>query len=785
MAPFGTRASDGLRYLQDSADLRVAIQYNLDDSEFAKRGGRIVYLMDANVARLFLSPASEERYVAPFAADSGDHLVGTAVVTAEFLFSRQLPGQQGAPALIAPGHGDDLGAIVDALRNATETITPEKPTDYTLSDNQRTELRELIAGVRDGTQDRRIAYRMLRYRLPGLTTHLGMFDLANQLYRLYNEDLLRPLAIHPYATAEVLDPDLAEVNSWTERLHIERLRTDKQTGRGEVAGSHARFIRRQKDNRDATAIVQAQTLNRHAEKEPNRRRYVLVTGDKVIQRTYATWFWSAENPDQDYQRYLLRHPIQYIPILNVADMPNRVSATLIDAIREALDTLLTNIRRIDNRYPYTLSYYSARLFEKRDVQAADNEPVSLFFGINPYQADWPALQKVINAWRRGFRDSMLQNAALLGRRAQAEFGPLAELLDRDTDLNLAILTEQRKVLLKVEAAHLAMGTQLNLQSLPRIGERATQGPGRAPFAIRVEFKDIVGGSKSVELRDVLDLLVRDRTELARISRRLQKPRDHMAMFFGACVAFRCALWTAAKQHVRRALGFLPPGAEMEELRHEMRHLLAVAIRFSITNASEFAEANDILMEAAHFFAAIDDPLGQARALSERVTLNLWVVASGALLPQSQIPFLQPILEYDYGLVDNLLGHAERDRRCRPGGEWHAVFQEVTMQLAATLVAGEVLRRYFTPRLPRISPRRLERAIAFSEKQLRGGAYPKFLNLEVRILRWDSIANANERAVEGRAIARDCRRLADDPTAGELTDLDRAGLKRLETIVAPG
>jgi hypothetical protein len=180
------------------------------------------------------------------------------------------------------------------------------------------------------------------------------------------------------------------------------------------------------------------------------------------------------------------------------------------------------------------------------------------------------------------------------------------LLDRDEDLSNALLREQEQLLDNVEAAHLAMGTQINLQALPRIGQRAAEGPG-GPFPIRVDFTDIVGKQVGVLPHGILDVVV---------SRRLERtPRDYLAMFFGACVAYRCALWHAARQYIHRALSYLPTDSHTEYLRHEMQHLLTVAIRYSMTKAEEFNQANDIHTKAANYFNGTDDALGEARALT--------------------------------------------------------------------------------------------------------------------------------------------------------------------------
>jgi hypothetical protein len=298
----------------------------------------------------------------------------------------------------------------------------------------------------------------------------------------------------------------------------------------------------------------------------------------------------------------------------------------------------------------------------------------------------------------------------------------------------------------------------------------------------VDFTNIVGIEGGIGPAEVLDALVRDHAQLARISRRLQQPGDYEAMFFGACVAFRCAQWHAARQHIYRALSFLPAGVESGNLRQEMRHLLAVAIRFSMCKAAEFSEANTILEEEADYFSNRSDPLGHARALSERATLHGWAIQKAAMLPRSSIPSVRPIFSHDFSLIARQLKLAAEDPRCKKGGAWYGAWSIVNLQFAANLIGSEILRQYFVPKVPAVSSDLLDTAVATVEKQLRGGAFPKVLGLGVRMLRWGAMTDHKVRAAEGEAIRQECERITADPTAGELADLDRAELEEFARIV---
>lgn len=57
----GPHAADIEPFFESAAELRLSLAFNSGDYDFATSGGRIIYLVDANVVCFFLNP-EEERY---------------------------------------------------------------------------------------------------------------------------------------------------------------------------------------------------------------------------------------------------------------------------------------------------------------------------------------------------------------------------------------------------------------------------------------------------------------------------------------------------------------------------------------------------------------------------------------------------------------------------------------------------------------------------------------------------------------------------------------------------
>ena len=218
--------NEGERYFNQAATLRLSIQYNIEDFEFAQSGGRINYLMDANVVRFFMNPAAEKQHTSVFgASDKLDYSAATAIIAAEFMFSRRLAGQGNRPALITPGHGSDLVDIINGLRRTPTVVDIES-----VSDENRGKLDRLIDHFDRNPANIRAFVTELKRLVPNLVNfmHEGPGAEATHLLRLHDEDLLCPLELHPDATREILEltgESRRRTDNWVRRLNWESKRT--------------------------------------------------------------------------------------------------------------------------------------------------------------------------------------------------------------------------------------------------------------------------------------------------------------------------------------------------------------------------------------------------------------------------------------------------------------------------------------------------------------------------------------------------------------------------------
>lgn len=602
---FGSEASARTTddsYFRQAAKLRWCLQHNIDDHAYADQGGRIVYLTDANVVRFFLDPERDRSHVAAFGPGSrDDYAAATALVTAEYLFSRALPGQHASPALIAPAHGDDIQDVIMGMQHSAAKL-PVDPVDPAAL----AKLRKLVKDVRDNRFERPAAIAQLREMVPTIASHLleGGGQAAHQLLRLYDSDLLRPLALHPAATRDILElgpPQQQRKRKWIERLHREN------------PGADLRLI-----ERDAEVIVQTMMLDAAAAEEECGTRYVLLTADNVLMDAYTRWFWEEREQEDPGGRFLLRSPLQYAPILNVQDMPNGITRSdVIQRARDALDGLFINAPALRQGYPNKLAYY--RLLA-RNRAAAD--AVKAFYGYNPMSFDASAIEGFRVArqiWRESFRNGVVLNAELMRRRLTEEFELLARLLREDTDFLTALHEDQRRIIERVFAAHASLTTRINVRYLTS-DETGPANVQRAPLILRKGFAGILG---SQALKDALNRLAQnDSTTILQVQDALSKAPVHEAYFFAACVAHRCAHWQAARLYARWAQTNLPLRPDTAEDQLELDYLQASATRY------EFAAAQPVCNAFAQLEAMIGicrktaDQFGLIRAFAEATSLLL-------------------------------------------------------------------------------------------------------------------------------------------------------------------
>jgi hypothetical protein len=756
-------------YFQHAATLRLCLQHNEDDHEFSKKGGQIIYLMDTNIVRFFLNPQAEIRHVCAFGL-TGRAKTGygpaTAALTAEFLFSRRLAGQQDKPAFIAPGHGEDVLEVVQGLRNSGQFVD-HPDNEFTAATGPKLDL--LLERVTAGSVKPEAAAVELRRLVPSIARTLleGVVSEVTHLQRLYDDDLLRPLALYPGATRHIMELDetaRARVRDWTKRITAER---------------PAQAVRK-KIERDAEALVQVMLLDDEERLQGSTVRFVMVTADHRIFDAYSKWFWGPEGPNDGW-RFILRLPLQYVPLLNILEMPNGIeSSDIILRARTALDSLFINLRRVDPGYPHTLSLHRilARLSSDFHNSLKD------FYGFNPISLGKESIdlfRQTRRDWEDIYDNCVILNAELMEKRTRASLERLSKLLRRSSDLRTSIYEDQQRILDKVAGRHIAVGNKINIAFLMG-SETSLNSPPRAPLALRAKFPRILG---TEPFEQALDRLAHgDQGLMASIDLALKSALDHEAFLFAACVAHRCAAWWASWFFAKNALETVPRDRSLRGEWCEIAYLLVSACRYTLPSRQVIENAFDNLAEMEEYSRAQIDQFGLGRTLCEKTSFILIVLYSANLLPSRMTAvlvekvkdFLPHFQSYLMEAAEALKGAYGQDRTLA------ASVEMLKMQLHANIVSADVLVRVLRDNtakghlLP--APSQVDDALDLLTPKLNSTFCPPILAAECLMARYSRKAVSREEAKESFSAI-----LKGAEEGGYQLELDRAEFARFTEILA--
>jgi hypothetical protein len=677
------------RYFHQAATLRLCLQFNLDDYQFSQNGGRIIYLIDSNIFRFFLNPHKEIGHVAAFGPTRTareDFGPATAALTAEFLFSRRLAGQQDNPTYIAPSHGEDVLDVIQGLRN-TEDFIGEPLSEAPESTFAKVDY--LLEQLTLGVLQPEAAKAELRRLVPPSASRFfleGPFSEATQLQRLHEEDLLRPLALHPAATRRILELDSVargEIRNWVSLLLVERPATSPGI--------------RKKIERDAEALVQIMLLDEEENVEGSIVRYVMITADHNLFDAYTKWFWqlnkSPNNRPVDKQRFVLRMPLQYVPLLNVLEMPNGIeSSDIMQRARIALDSLFVNLRRVDPGYPHTLSLY--RILARLSVDFHNS--LRDLYGFDPItfgEESVNLFRQIRRDWDDMYRNCVILNAELLERRTEANLVRLARLLRTDADLRTSIYEDQQRILDQVAARHLSVGNKINMATIAGLDKsEAPLLPRRAPLVIRASFPRILGAES---LDRALDRLAqKDRPLIRSVETALNSVLDSESFFFAACVAHRCGAWWASWYFARRALDIVESTVALRKEWCEIAYIFVSASRYALPSREGIEDALDVVTQMEAYCRKNSDQFGLGRTLCEKTSLLLIVLYASHLLPspitnalREKVEGLLPQFRSNITEASEVLKAAQRQNK-----ELAASAETLQMQLSANVVSADVFIR---------------------------------------------------------------------------------------------
>jgi hypothetical protein len=633
------RPSGPSKYLEQLIRLRVAAAWNEFDSRALQQGWLTVPVFDADVIKLFLDPRNTIRYIEVLSFGGPNdqetrtlHLALFAKITAEFLFLSQdleIDGQiyeslWKVTPLLTPGHAEDVATMIqevekklhDAgvqLRRATINESMINKAQAALQQARERcrqaeanrSASEAIAAIAD-------VEAAMPQALRGFL--VGPAVEALRFVRLMDHQLIRPLASIVEADEGVLNPPADRVAWWKQEIADAK---DAATQRRPQAHqSRARRSILARYERDATTLVQVLMLNEQAAERGDRRRYVLVTGDATLHSLYEKWFWDRDEriPDQ----YALRHPLQYVPVLNFKAMPNSYRHTeLFNELTRTLDNLLLQEVRDSKGYPYSLHHtwigQGAR-----------------YRGAGPILDLTPRLDTLGNSWWQAIGVANAFNFRLAIRDDMQRLSQLFHFLTL-SEVHNALLAVQHGLIADIGATHLAVGIADTLRTCVAAARHHAKGAhgfeaGRVPLILTSDVSKLIGDRSLVEL---LTTLAKGGAsadaELEELIAKVEKSPDTTAVLLAAAVAAMADKWHAVEHFVNRLIQLEPAGVSTGPSRRERQDaqfLKALALRFGLADHADFETALELLNTLASEHGQAGEHLAELRAVSERAALRL-------------------------------------------------------------------------------------------------------------------------------------------------------------------
>jgi hypothetical protein len=623
-----------IRYLRELVQLRLAIEQNIHDVESSEQ---IVYVVDSNIIRLFLSPYQNWINVRPFREILGQEkeLAGaSAVVTAEYIFSRLLAQQRGYPVFLAPEHVDE---VAEHFQRDRDDLGPRS---QSLEQSEqwreaRHALDSLCNHLLAKSQDADRLRELFESTIPSTIAVFdkGGFVAAQQFARLQRDDLIRPLRLAPHLDRRCLEVKRAgEYEEWRSTLAAfmvpESGKPNSRFGKTQSRDhSRDRILRR-----DAVVLTQLFAINDDLLRRKVPVKFVFVTDDDKIH--HAVFY---RRKYRDYGENLLRRSCHFHPALNFQQMPNIVAhGNLMLELKAAVNSLELTVSTEDTLYDlmHKIAVNNREGFRqdsksdvdawKATLQQVWQQKFETSFNIPEVPDIESSIRKVKAAWDGLSRNAISVNVELLSRRFEEELGPLSTVLknletSNANDLARAFESYQIAQIDVLERHHIewclawliADRTHLRSGYIPR-----------GPLLFRLHK---LGTQTDVDIEhavhEIMKCTFRSESATTAVNRLLARYGFPDVVIVAAMVAYQHDDWSVAREFGERALERLrkalvsstEPGmaARYKDNIRELEYLVALCQRLELCNTPSEHRPTDQDREA----------LRQKFKFAERVNQN--------------------------------------------------------------------------------------------------------------------------------------------------------------------
>ncbi len=636
-------------YFSACLDLRNSITLQKEDESFAREErGSIRYVFDSNMVRFFLDPMRESAYVNPFSGKDTPAYRKLAVITAEFVFSREMEGQWGVPASISTEHMVELANHMEKLSRRLDEHANKLESIAAIEGNAHQE-----DAIRLAQSSNNIAASVEAFNSTTATgAHWPKDDIlrelreAQMLERIRNQELLLPMHLDENATIEVIEPSSKAVSAWETLIKKQRRETDRKNKRNP-----------KQDVADAITAAQIIQLNRNvAEGALAPTRYVLITLDRNLFNAAVDWWETSGRQELDF--FPFRRISQYIPFLNTERLPNSLSSGQVSKdLKVALDSLLGMGNRRQHKVPLYIP-------EPTVSPPKDSFAGEVFTPLKWMSKKWddvaPVQSMIVDLWRDMTERVNYLNPELLSRRDEA-FENFREYLSNSPNTRQAAVTYLRQAVEKIDKFNLELSIAHSIAT--EIVKRPPNQPAQAVRGmpvLREKFDLIIGDQHLYPLLDRV-VLDQDVAPLSSIVKKIEESELWRSAFFAGCVAFWVGQWDGAAVFARRAIA----SSRSEERRAELTYFQVLTGRFaaldmpsntSLDQRSALSRIYDELtkmtpdVKEMQKAAAESDLFAQCRAKVER---SHWVLSRAYVQAFRQNPLGEDLGATVSGVLDEL------------------------------------------------------------------------------------------------------------------------------------
>jgi hypothetical protein len=386
-ASFAPSREHALRQTLRLVDLGCDLERNLSDGDFTKDDRHeIIPVFDENIFEMFVTPKRFREASETFYADlwsnpgqsrelSRSFETQSALLTAEYLLTRTLPGARSGLINMTEFHWRELSLRLDRIQNELEERREAQPDLYGDElDRKLTALAPIVdlnkASARESEQLKgdpfliedlaKLAQRLDKDAVRRIaaarrtTSVLARSDLVEPIDQVIRAgsseifDRVRPLQDRFRPVGRELHDIDAEAEEWFGRI-VEELRRPANRGRRRSQGDLGKAVWN-----DARTIAYLRWVIRR--RLTPDQRLVFITGDVVLFDCYRRWYFDREDGETPTEPFFFRRVAQYTPLFNpnssggdLYDAGEGGAPTLFSLIQQGVDATLLALQRIEEK----------------------------------------------------------------------------------------------------------------------------------------------------------------------------------------------------------------------------------------------------------------------------------------------------------------------------------------------------------------------------------------------------------------------------------------------------